>query len=41
MERNTRQRTAIREAIAGAERPLLPQEVLQAAQHAVPALGIA
>ena len=41
MERNTRQRTAIREAIAGAERPLLPQEVLDAAQPAVPGLGIA
>ena len=41
MERNTRQRSAIREAIARAERPLLPQEVLEAAQHAVPGLGIA
>ena len=41
MERNTRQRSAIREAIAEARRPLLPQEVLQAAQQAVPGLGIA
>ena len=41
MERNTRQRNAIREAIASAERPLLPQEVLEHAQHAVPGLGIA
>lgn len=41
MERNTRQRTAIREAIALAARPLLPQEVLDAAQAAVPGLSIA
>ena len=41
MERNTRQRSAIRDAIAQAERPLLPQEVLNAAQQAVPGLGIA
>jgi Fur family transcriptional regulator, ferric uptake regulator len=41
MERNTRQRSAIRDAIALAERPLLPQEVLDAAQAAVPGLGIA
>lgn len=41
MERNTRQRTAIREAIAQAERPLLPQEVLESAQRQVPGLGIA
>lgn len=41
MERNTRQRTAIRDAIAGASRPLLPQEVLDAAQSQVPGLGIA
>ena len=40
MERNTRQRSAIRDAIAQAERPLLPQEVLDAAQQAVPGLGI-
>jgi Fur family ferric uptake transcriptional regulator len=41
MERKTRQRGAIRDAIAQADRPLLPQEVLEAAQHAVPSLGIA
>jgi len=41
MERNTRQRSAIRDAIAQAERPLLPQEVLDAAQLQVPGLGIA
>lgn len=41
MERNTRQRAAIREAIVLAERPLLPQEVLAAAQQASPGLGIA
>jgi Fur family ferric uptake transcriptional regulator len=41
MERNTRQRTAIREAIAQAGRPLLPQEVLQAAQPGAPGLSIA
>lgn len=41
MERNTRQRAAIRDAIAAAERPLLPQEVLDAAQAASPGLGIA
>jgi Fur family ferric uptake transcriptional regulator len=41
MERNTRQRTAIREAIALARRPLLPQEVLAAAQENAPSLSIA
>lgn len=41
MERNTRQRTAIREAIAEAARPLLPQEVLEAAQIGVPGLSLA
>ncbi|MFY7854578.1 MAG: Fur family transcriptional regulator [Rubrivivax sp.] len=41
MERHTRQRAAIREAIARAGRPLLPQEVLDAAQQDVPGLGIA
>ncbi|MDT7835345.1 Fur family transcriptional regulator [Aquabacterium sp. OR-4] len=41
MERNTRQRSAIREAISRAERPLLPHEVLDAAQHEAPGLGIA
>lgn len=41
MERNTRQRTAIREAIQQAGRPLLPQEVLEAAQGGAPGLSIA
>lgn len=41
MERNTRQRTAIRDAIAAAQRPLLPQEVLDAAQLQAPGLGLA
>lgn len=41
MERNTRQRTAIRQAIAEAARPLLPQEILQAAEVAVPGLSLA
>lgn len=41
MERNTRQRTAIRGVIAHAARPLLPQEVLDAAQTHAPGLGMA
>ena len=41
MERSTRQRTAIRSVIDAAGRPLSPQEVLQAAQAEVPALGLA
>jgi Fur family transcriptional regulator, ferric uptake regulator len=41
MERSTRQRSAIRSAIEQARRPLSPQEVLAAAQAAVPALGLA
>lgn len=41
MERNTRQRTAIRQAIAEAGRPLLPQEILQAAAVAAPGLSLA
>lgn len=41
MERTTRQQTAIRVAIERARRPLLPQEVLAAAQREVPGLGIA
>lgn len=41
MERNTRQRTAIRTALQAARRPLLPQEVLLAAKSEVPALGLA
>jgi Fur family transcriptional regulator, ferric uptake regulator len=41
MERNTRQRTAIREAIAQSGRPLLPPEVLEAAQALAPGLSLA
>ncbi|MFM7507657.1 MAG: transcriptional repressor, partial [Rubrivivax sp.] len=41
MERNTRQRTAIRDALQRARRPLLPQEVLLAAQAQAPRLGLA
>lgn len=41
MERSTRQRTAIRAVIDAAGRPLSPQEVLEAAQAEVPALGLA
>jgi Fur family transcriptional regulator, ferric uptake regulator len=41
MERNTRQRTAIRDALQRAHRPLLPQEVLVAAQAQTPRLGLA
>ncbi|MEK8026686.1 MAG: hypothetical protein RLY78_1985 [Pseudomonadota bacterium] len=39
MERSTRQRQAIRDAIAAAGRPLLPQEVLAEAQRGAPGLG--
>lgn len=41
MERNTRQRTAIRAAIERADRPLLPHEVREAAQGLAPGLGMA
>ncbi len=41
MERHTSQRAAICKAIALAGRPLLPREVLAAAQLYVPSLGIA
>jgi Fur family ferric uptake transcriptional regulator len=41
MERNTRQRAAILGAISRADRPLLPKEILQLAQRALPGLGIA
>jgi Fur family ferric uptake transcriptional regulator len=40
-QRNTRQRTAIREAFEQADRPLSPQQVLVAAQANVQGLGIA
>ena len=39
--RETRQRQAIRRVIDAAERPLSPQEVLEAAQGEVPGLGMA
>ena len=41
IERNTRQRDAIRAAIVAAKRPLSPQEILDAASEEVPGLGIA
>lgn len=41
MERDTRQRDAIKSAIKMAKRPLLPGEVLEAAKAVVRALGIA
>jgi len=41
MERNTRQRTAIRDALEQARRPLLPQEVLASAQQGVPGISLA
>jgi Fur family transcriptional regulator, ferric uptake regulator len=41
MERSTRQRTAIRQVIEAAGRPLSTQEILECSQEAVPGLGIA
>ena len=41
MQRKTEQRDAIREAFASADRPLSPNEVLDAAQYRVSTLGIA
>ena len=41
MERSTRQRHSIRSVLEEAGRPLLPAEILQAAQRDVPALGMA
>ena len=41
MERNTRQREAIRQVLSEADRPMGPQEVLEAAQGYIPSLGIA
>lgn len=41
MERSTRQRTAIRQVIEAAGRPLSTQEILDASQLSVPGLGIA
>ena len=40
-QRNTRQRSAIREAFESTDRPLSPQQVLEAAQTQVEGLGIA
>lgn len=39
--RQTSQRRAIREAVAAAGRPVLPEEVLSTAQRTVPGIGIA
>jgi Fur family ferric uptake transcriptional regulator len=41
MERNTRQRRAIRRVIEEVDRPLSPQEVFKVAQAHAPGLGIA
>ncbi|HMP74980.1 MAG TPA: transcriptional repressor [Kiritimatiellia bacterium] len=41
MQRNTQQRDAIRQALAGAGRPLSPQEILTMARAHVPVLGLA
>ena len=41
MHRHTKQRAAIQRVIEEAQRPLLPQEILQASQTAVPQLNLA
>lgn len=41
MERDTRQRSAIRAVVENSERPLSAAEVLEAAQEQVPGMGIA
>ena len=41
MERFTRQRTAIYAVVAGAQRPLSPQEILETAHVSVEGLGLA
>jgi Fur family ferric uptake transcriptional regulator len=41
VERDTKQRKAIRTSIEAAARPLSPQEILESAQAAVPGLGMA
>lgn len=41
MERNTRQRSAIAEAVHDAGRPLLPQEILERARRDAPTLSLA
>ncbi len=40
-KRNTKQKAAIREAFADADRPLSPEEALECAQEFHPAVGIA
>lgn len=41
MERDTRQRRAIRKVLEAAGRPLSPQELLDGARHQAPSLGLA
>ncbi|AWB34575.1 Fur family transcriptional regulator [Orrella marina] len=41
MERSTRQRSAIRQVLLDADRPLLATEVMDAAKLTVPSLGLA
>lgn len=41
MQRSTKQRTAIEQAMTKADRPLAPQDVLELAQATLPGLGIA
>ena len=41
MQRDTRQRTAIRRVFMSVERPLTPDEVLEHGQRIVPSLGLA
>ena len=41
MEKNTRQRAAIAETVHGAQRPLLPREILERARRHVPTLSLA
>ena len=41
MQRDTRQRRVLRQVLVQADRPLSPQEILEAAQGEMPRLGIA
>lgn len=41
MQRKTQQRQALRQAIRHADRPMSPQEILEAARDEIPSLGIA
>ncbi len=41
VQRDTRQRTAIRAVVTDSSRPLLPLEIQERAQHTVPGLGLA